>query len=199
MLVVLLIAFESYGQFITAGPRAGISSSRIEMNEILDGSAFRGTESITGWHAGAFLRMKLPLGMYLQPELLYSQTGGKFQLESENGPIEGTLALHRVDVPVLLGFRFLGIMRANAGLVGNFVIGAEQKLPGETIDVRDQYKSPTVGYQAGIGLDIWKILVDFKYEGSLSSIAGDNIRILGTDFGVDRRNPQWILSLGFRF
>lgn len=195
----LLIAFSSYGQFITGGPRGGVSSSRIKMDEIIDGSAFRGTDAITGWHAGAFFRMNLPLGMYLQPELLYSQTGGNFLVESGEGTSTGTLQLHRFDLPVLLGFRFLGIMRANAGVVGNFMLGAQQDLLGERTSVKDRYKSPTMGYQAGIGLDLWKLLIDLKYEGSLSSIAGENIRILGTDFSVDQRNPQWILSVGFRF
>ena len=51
------------------------------------------------------------------------------------------------------------------------------------------------GFQAGIGLDISKLSLDARYEGSLSRL-GESFSVGGADFPLDARPSQWIISLG---
>ena len=51
---------------------------------------------------------------------------------------------------------------------------------------------------AGSGLDISKLSLDFRYEGSLSKL-GESLSVGGSEFALDARPSQWIISLGFWF
>ncbi|HAH35295.1 MAG TPA: hypothetical protein DCL81_01665, partial [Algoriphagus sp.] len=55
------------------------------------------------------------------------------------------------------------------------------------------FNSATLGYQAGLGVDIGNLSIDGKYEGGLSKFT-DNI----SSFQTDNRINQWVLSVGFR-
>jgi len=54
-------------------------------------------------------------------------------------------------------------------------------------------KNSTIGYQAGIGFDIANVILDFRYEGSLSGV-GDTF--LGAD--TDQRLNQWTFGIGLK-
>jgi hypothetical protein len=62
---------------------------------------------------------------------------------------------------------------------------------GEKI-LREHYSSITTGWQAGLGVDIWKVGIDLKYEGSLSKF-GKEIAGISTDHGY----AQWIFGVSF--
>lgn len=79
-----------------------------------------------------------------------------------------------------------------AGPIASFNINSEIKDAIETVD-DVEFKKSTLGYQAGLGVDIGNLSVDAKYEGGLSSVT-DNI---GT-FETDNRINQWVLSVGFK-
>jgi len=56
----------------------------------------------------------------------------------------------------------------------------------------------TIGYQAGIGLDIWKFVLDFKYEGNFQKY-GDHLVFFGNQYQFDDSPGRMIASLGFAF
>ena len=60
-----------------------------------------------GYHFGLLAEIKLPLFLYIRPELLYTHTESSYPIEDG----EAKLTMDRVDVPVLLGFRVLKIGR----------------------------------------------------------------------------------------
>jgi hypothetical protein len=60
-------------------------------------------------------------------------------------------------------------------------------------DIKSGYKDATIGYQAGVGLDLWNLVIDAKYEGNLSTF-GDEL----FGFPTDQNNNQWIVSVGFK-
>ena len=58
----------------------------------------------------------------------------------------------------------------------------------------------TVGYQAGVGLDILKKLtIDLRYEGSLKKYQNQIESTAGTKFNLDDRPNAFIFSLGLMF
>ena len=61
------------------------------------------------------------------------------------------------------------------------------------------YKRVTLGYQAGVGIDLLKKLTfDLRYEGSLNQF-GDEITILGETFPLDDRTGAIIFHVGYIF
>jgi hypothetical protein len=182
-------------QVFSIGPRVGISSSKVQVDEFLSGDRkISEGDKVLGFHAGLYSRLQIPgVGLYIQPELLFSSSGGNVVIEDGGGISTAEYKFNKMDVPVLVGVRVLRVLRINAGPTFNFLINAKGNMDGESHDVTDNYNRKSVGYQAGIGFDIWKLILDIKYENSLSSF-GD------TMFGVptDHRNPQFIFSMGFR-
>ncbi len=59
-------------------------------------------------------------------------------------------------------------------------------------------KGMTWGFQAGLGVDVSKISMDVRYEGSLSAL-GESVTIGGESLTWMRRPSQWIFSVGFWF
>ena len=78
------------------GIAAGINSSTLGGGDVEDASRR------TGFIGGIFLVAPLAPGFAIQPELLYSMKGAKFEDASEG--ITGTLKMDYVEVPLLLRF-----------------------------------------------------------------------------------------------
>jgi hypothetical protein len=150
-----------------------------------------------GWHAGVFARVGLS-SLYIQPEILISQSGGGINIDSAGTVTKGTLTFSNLDVPIMIGYKFAKILRVNAGPVFSYMLS--NKASDNVRNWDQKYKTGTIGYQAGIGLDISKILIDLKYQGNLSKL-GDSVTIPGTSqsFNTDMKNSQIILSVGLKF
>jgi hypothetical protein len=100
----------------------------------------------------------------------------------------------RIDIPLLVGVK-LGPARINAGPVGSYVIKETTDLSAIEPDFTLFTKSMTWGFQAGIGIDVSKISLDARYEGSLSKL-GESFNVGGSEFALDARPSQWVISLG---
>jgi hypothetical protein len=136
------------------------------------------------------------IGFFVQPEVLFTQTSGQFRLElppmSSTSPVQYEAKFNRLDVPVMAGFRLLKIIRVMAGPIASFNIDSSLKNATNTVQEID-FKKATLGYQAGLGLDISNLSIEGKYEGGLSNFT-DNIG----GYTADNRLNQWVLSVGFK-
>ncbi|MDN5199875.1 porin family protein [Fulvivirgaceae bacterium BMA10] len=195
--LAILLCYSTYGQVFTLGPKIGISSSEVKIKNNL--TNIRNKDASFGFHAGLFTRLTIA-GFYVQPEALFTSSGGTIEVDGNGGSLTRQavdLKFNKLDVPVMFGTKFLKIFRLQAGPVVNLLLNADAKTNAGDIDIKESYKNATVGYQAGVGLDISKLTIDLKYEGNLSSI-GDNLNLLGQSFQTDQRNRQLILSLGIK-
>jgi len=188
----------SYGQFMI-GPKVGISSSKVDLDPLaVDGAQLLSGDAVVGFHAGAFARITLG-SLYVQPEALFTQSGGGTTLDGEitldNKVLKdiSELNYNKLDVPVMVGTKLAKILRLQAGPTVSILLNADAKTDLGDIDIKSGYEDATVGYQAGIGVDIWNLVLDLKYEGNLSTF-GD--QVLGIQ--TDQRNNQWIFSVGFK-
>lgn len=172
-------------QVLSVGPKIGISQGDVSVS-----NGFNGDESKMGYHVGAFARINLPV-IYLQPEVLYTNTGGSFQNNTFNYKTD----FDRLDVPLMIGFKIGNFFRIQAGPVASYMInGNITAIDGNSTEqIIPPLEDFTYGYQAGIGLDIGNLLVDLKYESALS----DSIKKFG-QVNTDQRQNQLMLSLGFR-
>lgn len=147
---------------------------------------FDGLSSDTrqSWEGGMMLRANIPvLPIYVQTELLYTNTGGTFELDNASQD----LILNRVEVPILLGGK-LGIGGVTARAFGGIV--AQQIVIDNFSDFSSELTPNEFswGWQVGVGVDIKKFTVDAKYQQSANLV---------TNPGVDINSQQFMVSVGY--
>ena len=106
------------------------------------------------------------------------------------------MRLNKLEIPVMIGKRFMKILRINAGPVFSYILSQNIGQSGTKEawnEINAEYKNATVGLQYGIGLDIAMITVDLRYEMGLQSIT-DGITIGENTFNADQRLNQFLLS-----
>ena len=174
LLMSLLTTSLAFSQ-IKFGIRGGINSSKMNSSTEVNTGDYKikcPNYSVIGYHVGLISQIKL-FSFFLQPELLYSSIRNDLDVYDLNSqilmkPLQCKQNLNRIDIPVMIGFK-LKILKLEAGPVASFMISNNSDL--ETITEYDmQWNKATIGYQAGIGLDIGKIALDVKYEGNLSKL-----------------------------
>lgn len=187
ILLFMVIGSGAFAQF-SLGPRVALVNSKLSLKE--DIAQLAESDAEFGYQFGLFFRVQVPIvGLYVQPEVLFTQTESVLSVNNQDVSFD----FNKIDVPVMFGTK-IGPLRINAGPSFSFLTSAESDLLG---DVQDNYKSTTVGFQAGLGFDLLKFVVDVKYEGGLGTF-GETISIGGADVSTDQRTNQWVFALGFK-
>jgi hypothetical protein len=192
-----LIAAAAFPQ-LDFGIKGGLNLTNISADVLTDDYRIKSNSgSQIGYHAGAFLRASL-LGIYIQPELLFTSVATEYTVTDVNTTLENLAKqrVGRIDVPVIVGAK-LGTLRLGLGPVASIIVSEQSDLTDLT-GYESKLKSATVGYQVGVGLDVWKAGFDLRYEGNLSKL-GDHIVVGGEKVNFDSRARQVIFSLSYRF
>jgi len=190
ILLVSLGSLSAYAQKIGFGLKGGLSSTQVNF----EGDQLVPSDAQLGYHLGVFARFG-GIGFFVQPEVLFTQTSGQFlEISSLSSipPINYEAKFNRLDVPVMAGFRLLKIIRVMAGPIASFNIDSSLQEAGKTVQNID-FKNATLGYQAGVGVDLGPLSFEGKYEGGLSKFT-ENV---GT-YTTDNRINQWVLSVGYK-
>lgn len=207
-IIFVLLIFSAFtgmvsAQFFSFGIKGGLNYSKLAFDDtnVTSGSttySLKEDEAFQGFHIGVMTRIKV-FNVFVQPELLFNTSGGKVLIESTSGPAEvRQIKYNKIDLPVLVGLK-LGPLRVNAGPVASAVLSSDSKLEEIIPGLKSESKNATIGFQAGVGLDILKMItMDARYEGGLSRL-GDKLTVSGTDYAFDSRSSKWLISLGFLF
>ncbi len=198
IIFALFLAIPTFSQ-INFGIKAGAATTTVPTYNLTTGantiSALE--DAAWGFHGGVFLRLAL-LGIYLQPEVVFASNTYDYNVTTISGTTLKQQKFNRLEIPVLLGFK-LGPLRINAGPSATVNIGSPEALVDDP-NFEDMYKGATFGYQAGVGIDIFKKLcLDVRYGGSLSGKFGESVAIGTQTFKLDQRQPSLILSVGLMF
>ena len=205
LVITVLIALPAFTQF-NFGIKAGVNSTSLTMNDIV--SVTSGTKTYTiedvsgmnyGFHGGVFGRISISK-LFIQPELLFSTSSTEYKVTDVlNTTVdEVKQKFNKIDIPVMVGVKF-GPARLNAGPVGTFNITTPKELIDDP-DFEAIYGRMSFGYQAGLGLDILKLLtIDVRYEGSLKKYQTKIENAAGTSFNLDDRPSALLLSIGIMF
>ena len=203
-IISFLFVINMHAQF-EAGIKFGMSSadlSDISIVEIIDQGrdiSISPVEADYGVHFGVYTRLSF-LGIFVEPALLFNSSNLAYKIEdfSEGGIVEELKSetYRSVDLPFLVGTK-LGFLRVQAGPVAHFYLDRVSDLV--SIDgYSENLKESTYGFQAGIGLDLWKFRFDVNYEGNLSYF-GDDITIDGTSYVFDDTPSRLVASVGMKF
>ncbi|MBM3425887.1 MAG: PorT family protein [Bacteroidetes bacterium] len=189
--LISLTSLSLYAQKNGVGIKAGLSSTQVDF----EGEQLVPNGAQMGYHVGVFARFG-GIGFFVQPEVLFTQTSGRFKLElppvSSISPPQYEAKFNRLDVPVMAGFRMLKIVRIMAGPIASFNIDSSLKDAGTTVQNID-FKKATLGYQTGVGIDLGNLTFEGKYEGGLSRFT-ENVG----SYTADNRLNQWVLSVGIK-
>ena len=192
-------------QMFSWGIKGGLGINQLKVSDLTDlGSGADVYDLVTGdnvmgYHVGVQTRIKIAM-LFVQPELYFNDGGGSVEKIANGGVSEVmNVDFKRIDLPVLVGVKF-GPARLGIGPVGSYVV--KESVTSDIADLGDDYSvftnSMTWGFQAGLGLDLSKISIDARYEGSLSKL-GETFEVGGANFDLDARPSQWIFSVGFWF
>lgn len=154
------------GLFLSAqnlefGVKAGISSDKIALEDVKNNNIK--VEGNTTTNIGAYLRLTTPLGFYVQPEAIYNRRGSNFTIEGSGQKAFSHTATY-VDVPVLVGLRFLKTVRIFGGPNFQFLVKQVTDIPNDPNFKAEDLKGFNTGFQVGAGVDILKLRVDLKYD-----------------------------------
>jgi hypothetical protein len=194
---------------IKGGLNFASPSDAVSINLSGDVETKQSVDANTSWHAGAWLRVKVPIvGLYVRPEIVYTSIttslpipGGFANLADDF--IQTEYKVNRIDFPILVGLKMFGIGNVFAGPVFEYVTksdidGTDQDLDVTSLDSDDFF----VGMQVGIGLEFWKLGIDIRYETAFS----DNVTAFEApeasdllDFELDNSPDQFILGLSYKF
>lgn len=205
VLVIACVATVLSAQ-VKLGLRIGMSTTQVNPNEIQapgpGGSGFLNIDVeklYFGIHGGAVIQARLG-NFLLQPEFLFNSNRVDYQVKSQNGGITiadiRTEKYQYLDIPVLLGYRAKPF-RFHAGPEAHIFINSSSEL-FDLSGYEQKFEQATYGWIAGLGLDVWNLMLDIRYEGNFSEF-GSHITLNGQTFSFDNRPARILLSLGILF
>jgi len=133
----------------TFGPKISVNFS----NE--NGSSIQSSKFLPGADLGLFFRLSISR-LYIQPEISYLVRNTEGTIPDIIGGVIHSHT-HHIDVPVLVGIKAVNLsffnLRAFAG-------------PDFCFKIKDDVlqKQFQLGFQAGLGFDIWRFTIDASYS-----------------------------------
>jgi len=202
---LIMISFStiSFGQ-IEFGIKAGLSSYDLANEGFLISDGDKQIEwnlsnAGYGHHFGIYTRLSL-LGVYVEPALLFNSNKIAYDIKeySESGVFTKIKneKYNQLDIPIMAGIK-LGVLRFQGGVVGHLRINSIS----DVVDIKgyeQRFKTGSYGWQAGVGLDIWKLRMDLNFEGNLDKF-GDHVTINGQDYAFADRPSRLLLTMGYKF
>lgn len=154
-----------------------------------------------GFHVGVYTQLFESDIFAIQPEVLFSTKGAKY--EDDSNDFDGTLDfnLNYIDIPVLAVFKLGDAAEIHVGPYFGYLLSAKANIDGdidfEEDDIdRDNFKSWDYGIAAGIGFNVGSVQIGARYNYGLQEIANSDEAefILG-----DAKNSNAQLYVSFNF
>ena len=157
----------------------GLDVASVSAQEI-----FEGETTDNGYHIGVFGRQYLGDQLYASGSLFYAKN--THFLEGNDG--NNDLFYERFDQKYLqldagIGIRLLKFARAEGGVHYQGTISNNA--------FNNTFDTPTAGYNASLGIDLWKVSVDVTYYSSFTDHTGT-----WNDIPLSYERSQILVSLG---
>jgi hypothetical protein len=177
---------------VELGIRAGLNLASVHGDDVTINNL--SPESRVGFSGGLFAGIRVTPSFLIQPEVLYTQKGARYEAAGE----EAVIKLDYVEVPVLLKGRFgSGSAKPSvfAGPAVAFKVSGKTEFQGEEEDVED-VKGTDFGIVFGAGLDLavgsGAFTIDARYTLGLTTFSD-------SPDPDDVKNGVWTFSVGYAF
>lgn len=200
LLTLTLCTTLSYAQKIDWGAKAGLnynfggdlSEAPTSIGESFE-DVITGADAKAGYHFGLWTKINV-LGMYVRPELIYTQLNNTYGENPVNSRNEADFNTKKLDIPVLFGVKVAGPLHIFAGPSFQYILDSDFDVTNiDNLETNDF----SMGLQIGAGLELGKLGLDVRWEKGFSNDA--NGRFLNTQFDIDNRPNQIIFGLSYRF
>jgi len=194
----LLIAGLSFAG-LDFGIKAGYNANRLTANIDSISSQFK-----SGMQIGVFLRAGKRF--FVQPELYYSLQGAQyiFNDPSNTGSWNQKVTIGSVDIPLLLGFNIINgkkiSFRVDVGPVASFVVNRKIKEMNSVLGgplTTGSINSINWYIEGGLGVDLWFITFDIRYQGGLNDMIS-SVQSGTKTWDFNSKNNVFQFSLGFK-
>ena len=167
-LLFLIISLSAFSQF-EYGLKGGISfNSNLNINSKIESidNSINIFESRNGQHIGVFLKLSIN-DFFIRPEIIYSKIKNSYDIPYDLPRTENIVTdfnQHKIDVPVMLGYKVFGLVNLFAGPRFEFI----KNVSYDNIDLNDLKNQYTLGLQYGTGLKFGKFEIDLRAERGFS-------------------------------
>lgn len=199
--IILSCSFSTIAQ-VSFGIRGGITSTDFNPKDLvvlsqddMEQLKISVDEASYGYHFGLFAQFRKNRWI-VQPEVLFNSNKISYNVDNNIMSSIKDEKFNFVDIPVLVAYK-LGPLRLQAGPVGHFFINSTSEL--KTLEgYKENFDEMAFGVQYGLGLDIWKTVLDFKWERNFKNY-GDHIVFDDTAYNFDSSPNRFVVSLGVKF
>ncbi|MEC3876086.1 porin family protein [Chryseobacterium salviniae] len=183
---------------VAFGIKAGMNVSSVTDEAGLDDQG-----SKIGFNAGVFANIPVATSFSIQPEVLYSQYGDKYDQTTAGTRYSRARHLDYITVPVMFQYNVIPNLYLEAGPEFGFMVNAKNKFKNETdndvITESGDYKDSLNKFNFGIGIGAGYYFTDnigitARYVAGLTDIAKD--RPSNSDA---IRNNLFQVGLAFKF
>lgn len=198
--LTLLCTVPAFSQ-LRFGLKVGGSTTEVDAKDIEVGNQLdiHLKEVNFGIHGGLVIRAQLGK-VLIQPEVLFNSNSADYKVTdfTNSNAVDQikTEKFQYLDIPILLGYK-LGPLRLMAGPEGHVFINSSSELT-DFDNYDEKFKSMTWSYLAGVGLDLWSLMLDVRYEGNFQKY-GEHIRFGNQQFNFADTPSRWTFSVGFLF
>lgn len=195
-IILLLCLTFGFSQLTNAqldfGLKGGINYNSNSIKETGQ-DVFDGAKSKTGYHAGIWLRLKIPVvGLYVRPELVYTNLENEVLYKTTGSTT--SYNFQKIDIPVLLGKKVFGIGNVFVGPSFQYLLSSDFSL-NDIGDVKGD--GFTVGLQFGGGIEIGNLGLDIRVERGFNGIESTFLNGT-TNIDFDTRVNQVIIGLSYK-
>ena len=179
LIVLLIFSGKAFAQESQIGVKGGVNLSTLSIDDNNDKNLK------AGFHAGVFTKIALTESFAIQPELLYSMKGVKYNFE-DNVLADGNanFNLNYLELPVKLVFNLSEDFEIQFGPYVSYLLNAnvdtDAKVLGfwnvsgkEELD-RENYNAIDYGLSVGLGFDFNPLIIGFNYNLGLSPVAKED-------------------------
>ncbi len=175
------------------GIRGGIAAQSMDTKAI----GLINGKSNPGWHAAVATRFRiigfggglLGAGLYVQPEVVYSQSSFKGDPIGGDEAAQTKINLNTVDAPLLLSVK-LSLFRIQFGPVFN-LMNNFNTTGGE---LEFQPLRSAMGYALGASIDLGPLVIDGRYHGDFKDMS-----FKGSVEDIKSRFSSWSVGVGLMF
>ncbi len=176
------------------GLKAGFNSTKIKISDFTSKDNLEDIKNNakSGFLFGAYGKLRLLGGLSFQPELYYAKKTSEMKANYNNTWETSDNTFHTWDVPLLANLKLVDLslikLYGVAGPVASFISKTKTDFPDEL----DGFKNTNWTFQAGAGVEIWRLTADVRYEWGLSDISDL------ADYNIGQRTDILTFSIGYK-
>jgi hypothetical protein len=198
LLLITLVIFtiKVNGQGFVLGAKAGLTNTQIIG---ADYKSFQIPTSSNGFLIGGFARISL-IGFYIQPEISFRNLNFTVNSTGTTSAASTATMLNYIDIPVMFGKKILNVINVSVGPSFQFLINKDLTASDINKLEKGNYNDFVVGAQLGVGVEIWKLCFDARYDFSLNPI-GNVATVVNSSQNADFSSRASMLqfTVGYKF